>query len=51
MCAPLFAQEAVASALDLPTSWEPQGLVLLGWPAGPGKFRERRSLDEVAVYL
>ena len=51
MCAPLFAQETVASALDLPTSWEPQGLVLLGWPAGPGKSRSRRPLDEVAVYI
>ncbi len=51
LCAPLFAQSAVASALELPSSWEPQGLVLLGWPAGPGKTRARRSLDEVAVYL
>ncbi len=51
MCAPLFAQEVVIAALDLPSSWEPQGLVLLGWPAGPGRARARRPLDEVAVYL
>ncbi|MFQ5943442.1 MAG: nitroreductase family protein [Anaerolineales bacterium] len=51
MCAPLFAQEEAVEALSLPSTWEPQGLVLLGWPAGPGKFRERRALDEVAVYL
>jgi hypothetical protein len=50
MCAPLFAQEVVATALNLPSTWEPQGLVLLGWPAGPGKIRERRPLDEVATY-
>ncbi len=51
MCAPLFAQEVVVAALDLPPSWEPQGLVLLGWPAGLGRTRERRPLEEVAVYL
>ncbi|MCH7567756.1 MAG: nitroreductase family protein [Nitrospirae bacterium] len=51
MCAPLFAQDVVASALNLQSSWEPQGLVLLGWPAGPGRTRERRPLDEVAIYL
>lgn len=51
MCAPLFAEEVVASAMNLPSSWEPQGLVLLGWPAGAGKARERRPLDEVAIYL
>ena len=51
MCAPLFAQDVVVAALSLPSSWEPQGLVLLGWPVGPGKARERRPLDEVAIYL
>ena len=51
MCAPLFAQEVVVEALDLPSSWDPQGLVLLGWPAGPGRTRDRRPLEEVAVYL
>lgn len=51
MCAPLFAQAQVVEALDLPASWEPQGLVLLGWPAGPSKIRDRRPLEEVAVYL
>ena len=51
MCSPLFAEEVVASAMNLPSSWEPQGLVLLGWPAGAGKARERRPLDEIAIYL
>lgn len=51
MCAPLFAQGLVVEALNLPTSWEPQGLVLLGWPAGLGKIRDRRPLEEVAIYL
>ncbi|MCZ6529020.1 MAG: nitroreductase family protein [Chloroflexi bacterium] len=51
MCAPLFAQEVVVAALDLPSSWEAQGLVLLGWPAGSSRTRRRRPLEEVAVYL
>ncbi|MCH8095366.1 MAG: nitroreductase family protein [Chloroflexi bacterium] len=51
MCAPLFAQGLVVEALNLPTSWEPQGLVLLGWPAGLGKIRDRRPLEEVAIYM
>ena len=33
MCAPLFCQELVASVLDLPADWQPQGLITLGFPA------------------
>ncbi len=51
MCAPLFAPKEVVEALQLPPTWEPQGLVLLGWPADTGKVRDRRSVDEMAIYL
>jgi len=47
MCAPLFCAETVRSALELPTSWQPQGLILLGYPAEPGKIRERKPLGEI----
>lgn len=33
MCAPLFCPDAVRAALDLPEDWEPQSLLILGWPA------------------
>lgn len=33
MCAPLFCQDLVASVLDLPPDWRPQGMVTLGYPA------------------
>ncbi len=33
MCAPLFCQDVVASALDLPADWQPQGMITLGYPA------------------
>ena len=33
VCAPLFCQDLVASVLDLPADWLPQGLITLGYPA------------------
>ena len=51
LCAPLFAPAVAREALDLPASWQPQGLVLLGWPAAPGKERGRLLHTELAVYL
>jgi coenzyme F420-0:L-glutamate ligase/coenzyme F420-1:gamma-L-glutamate ligase len=51
MCAPLFCAETVKGALDLPASWQPQGLVLLGWPAEPGRARERKPLGDIATGL
>lgn len=51
VCAPLFAQETVRQALDLPGTWQPQGLILLGYPSRLPPARERRPLDEVARFL
>jgi len=50
MCAPLFAPEVAGQALSLPGDWEPQGLVVLGWPAEAPAERERLSLERVTVY-
>ena len=33
LCAPLFCQALVASALKLPADWQPQGMITLGFPA------------------
>ncbi len=33
MCAPLFCQDLVASVLELPADWRPQGMITLGYPA------------------
>jgi F420 biosynthesis protein FbiB-like protein len=49
-CAPLFAPGQVRAALDLPQEWEPQGMLLLGHPAGESKPRARRPVGEVTVY-
>lgn len=51
MCAPLFCPETVAACLDLPADWQPQAIVTLGWPAGPGRERPRRPLDEVVRFV
>lgn len=51
LCAPLFAPQGAIQALGLPLSWQPQGLVLLGWPADPGRERGRRPVEEVTRFL
>jgi len=50
MCAPLFAPETVRTTLDLPESWDPQALILLGYPATIPEPRERKAVSEIAVF-
>jgi F420 biosynthesis protein FbiB-like protein len=50
LCAPLFAPQAVRRVLDLPETWQPQGMILLGFPAGQPRSRERLPLEKVTVY-
>ena len=51
MCAPLFAQDTARRALALPETWQPQGLVLLGYPAKTPLPRERKSVLEVTRFI
>ena len=51
MCAPLFAPAAVSQALDLPPEWQPQGMLLAGYPAHVPPPRPRRPLAELARYF
>ncbi len=50
ICGPLFAPEAARTALDLPESWEPQAVIVLGYPAGEARPTERREPDEVTLW-
>lgn len=50
MCAPLFAPEVARQVLDLPADWEPQGLVVLGWPDEAPAERGRMPLERVTLY-
>lgn len=49
--APLFAQEAIREAFELPDSWQAQGLVLLGYPAMRPEPRPRRPASEITRYF
>lgn len=51
VCAPLFTPETVRNALDLPLSWEPQALILLGYPAEIPPPRPRRAAEDVSKIL
>jgi coenzyme F420-0:L-glutamate ligase/coenzyme F420-1:gamma-L-glutamate ligase len=50
ICGPLFTQDIVREVLDLPSSWEPQGMIILGHPAHEGRDRSRMSLDRVVLW-
>lgn len=47
LCAPLFSGQEVRQAFNLPDSWLPQGLILLGYPQDESRKRSRKSLEEV----
>lgn len=51
VCSPLFAQETVQKALNISEAWEPHAMFLLGYPVEIPTARERKSLDEVTVFL
>ena len=51
MCAPMFASEIVREVLNLPGDWQPQGMLLLGYPAEEPKYRERKPLAEVVKWV
>jgi F420 biosynthesis protein FbiB-like protein len=50
-CAPLFAQETARISLDLPASWQPQGLLLIGRSAKVPEARPRKPLEEVTRFF
>lgn len=51
MCAPLFAPGAAQSSLGLPGDWQPQALILLGYPKSIPDARPRQPLSKVVMYL
>lgn len=44
MCAPLFCPDVVKAVLELPSDWEPQALITLGYPAQE-RERTREPLE------
>ncbi len=49
MCAPLFCPEVVQETLNLPSDWQPQALITLGYPAEE-RQRERKPLEELTLW-
>ncbi len=50
VCAPLFAPQAVRRALGLPDDWEPQGLLILGYPSRIPEPRPRKPIDQATLF-
>jgi coenzyme F420-0:L-glutamate ligase/coenzyme F420-1:gamma-L-glutamate ligase len=50
-CWPLFAQETIQKTLKLCESWEPQGMFFIGYPVELPETRERKSLQNIAIFL
>jgi F420 biosynthesis protein FbiB-like protein len=51
ICAPLFCPETVRETLGLPADWEPQGMILVGFPAGPPRAKDRRPLEAFVRWI
>lgn len=50
-CWPLFAQETIRETLSLSASWEAQGMIFVGYPMQIPEARERKTLEEISVFL
>jgi coenzyme F420-0:L-glutamate ligase / coenzyme F420-1:gamma-L-glutamate ligase len=51
VCSPLFAQETIQKTLDLSEAWEPQAMFFIGYPDETPEARERKSVQDIAVFL
>lgn len=51
VCSPLFAQETIQKTLNLPLSWEPQGMFFIGYPDVTPEVRERRDVEGISIFL
>jgi F420 biosynthesis protein FbiB-like protein len=49
LCGPLFCQDIVKETLALPSDFEPQGLIVLGYPAET-RQKERATLNGKAIF-
>ncbi len=49
MCAPLFCQDTVREVLDLPDDHEPQGVIIVGYPA-EARQKTREPLETRVVF-
>jgi F420 biosynthesis protein FbiB-like protein len=50
-CWPLFAPETIQRTLNICESWEPQAMFFIGYPEVIPDVREKKQLDEIAVFM
>lgn len=50
ICWPLYAQQATRLALSLPDTWEPEGMIFVGYPAEEPKEKHLRPLNEMVIF-
>jgi F420 biosynthesis protein FbiB-like protein len=51
ICWPLYAPQATILALKLPETWQPQGLVFIGYPAEQAETKELKEIDENTIFM
>jgi coenzyme F420-0:L-glutamate ligase / coenzyme F420-1:gamma-L-glutamate ligase len=51
VCSPLFAPEIIQKTLQLPKSWEPQGMFFVGYADGVPKPKEMKDLQSLIKWL
>lgn len=50
ICSPLFVQETVQTILNLPKSWEPQGMFYLGYPDGTPNNKSLKDIKNIVIF-
>ncbi len=50
ICWPLYAPQETRAALGLPSSWEPQAMILLGYPAEEPAPPPRTPIDDITLW-
>lgn len=51
VCSPLFVQKTIQNILELPKTWEPQAMFFIGYPQDIPEVRERKSIQEISIFL
>ena len=51
VCSPLFAHEVIKKTLQLPRTWEPQGMFYVGYADGSPKPKEMKDLHSLIRWL
>jgi len=51
ICWPLYAQGVTREVLDLPSNWEPQGMIFLGYADEEPREKEIKSLDKLVIKI